>query len=227
MVKLIKLNLSYLFNKNNIVLISIMLSVYTLLTFILSRFYINKNDQLLYCEIYKYEYESLIFTTIKLIVNLTSVYIFSIIKNINYFMLLKTTKLKFYTSKILSNIIVITFVLFAFYLIYCVVGLTFTKWFYFDIIDVKRLLVIWVQSLLFGLLTQIISFVFKGGFEFIIIYLIFIISENLDNYDVVYQIINIFMIFNISSLYDIIRIILIASFYYIMGFIVFLKYENY
>ena len=128
------LHIKYQLSKYNFIIFSIMFIFYIVLALIASKFYLSSNEQLLYKEELMQSYSYLMLAIEKLMIILISTYIFSNLSSNSLFLLLKSDKLTFFALKTISNIILVLAFNMVFILIYQIVPMIFSKWYYFKII---------------------------------------------------------------------------------------------
>lgn len=226
MLRVIILNLRYLFSKNNLVVLGLILSVYTLLVAYESRFYLNLDEQILNSLSYQSEYNYIIMVVYQLLLMLFSCYIFSLIKNDSFYVLIKTTKLKFYFIKILSNILIVLILACSMFFLYFIFGM-FTSWFKFDLSFIRLFLKVFLQSIVFGLISNNISYLLKTNFGFIFVFLVYIVLENTLKANILGQLINVvFPVLKESNLMFF-ELIIPITLYFFTGFCLFKRYEIY
>lgn len=226
MLRVIILNLRYLFSKNNLVVLGLILSVYTLLVAYESRFYLSLDEQILNSSSYQSEYNYIIMVVYQLLLMLFSCYIFSLIKNDSFYVLIKTTKLKFYFIKILSNILIVLILACSMFFLYFIFGM-FTSWFKFDLSFIRLFLKVFLQSIVFGLISNNISYLLKTNFGFIFVFLVYIVLENTLKANILGQLINVvFPVLKESNLMFF-ELIIPITLYFFTGFCLFKRYEIY
>lgn len=226
MLRVIILNLRYLFSKNNLVVLGLILSVYTLLVAYESRFYLSLDEQILNSSSYQSEYNYIIMVVYQLLLMLFSCYIFSLIKNDSFYVLIKTTKLKFYFIKILSNILIVLILACSMSFLYFIFGM-FTSWFKFDLSFIRLFLKVFLQSIVFGLISNNISYLLKTNFGFIFVFLVYIVLENTLKANILGQLINVvFPVLKESNLMFF-ELIIPITLYFFTGFCLFKRYEIY
>lgn len=226
MLRVIILNLRYLFSKNNLVVLGLILSVYTLLVAYESRFYLSLDEQILNSSSYQSEYNYIIMVVYQLLLMLFSCYIFSLIKNDSFYVLIKTTKLKFYFIKILSNILIVLILACSMFFLYFIFGM-FTSWFKFDLSFIRLFLKVFLQSIVFGLISNNISYLLKTNFGFIFVFLVYIVLENTLKANIFGQLINVvFPVLKESNLMFF-ELIIPITLYFFTGFCLFKRYEIY
>lgn len=226
MLRLIWLHLRYFLTKNNLIVLSLVILLYTILGIYASKFYIDCNKQILYNQLYQEEYTYIMFTIYKLIVILFSSYIFSLIKSSSYFVLLNITKIKFYFTKVVSNFIIILFLTFLMLIIYFVFSLI-TFWYMFDINIITKFLTISLQGMIIGLISSNLCYLVKTNFAFIIVFFLYIIFDNGIEFNIFSQIINVIFPTNIEGEYVILKYFLIMNLYFLSGFCLFKRQEIY
>ena len=89
MIRLVKLHLGYLLSRNNSIIISFVLFIYSLICLYESKFYLSSNQQLLYQNYYQTQYTHSVLIIIEIMLVIIGCYLFSNIKNNTYFVLLK------------------------------------------------------------------------------------------------------------------------------------------
>ena len=226
MLRVIILNLRYLFSKNNLVVLGLILSVYTLLVAYESRFYLSLDEQILNSSSYQSEYNYIIMVVYQLLLMLFSCYIFSLIKNDSFYVLIKTTKLKFYFIKILSNILIVLILACSMFSLYFIFGM-FTSWFKFDLSFIRLFLKVFIQSIVFGLISNNISYLLKTNFGFIFVFLVYIVLENTLKANILGQLINVvFPVLKESNLMFF-ELIIPINLYFFTGFCLFKRHEIY
>lgn len=226
MLRVIILNLRYLFSKNNLIVLGLILSVYTLLVAYESRFYLSLDEQILNSSSYQSEYNYIIMVVYQLLLMLFSCYIFSLIKNDSFYVLIKTTKLKFYFIKILSNILIVLILACSMFFLYFIFGM-FTSWFKFDLSFIRLFLKVFLQSIVFGLISNNISYLLKTNFGFIFVFLVYIVLENTLKANILGQLINVvFPVLKESNLMFF-ELIIPITLYFFTGFCLFKRYEIY
>lgn len=226
MLRVIILNLRYLFSKNNLIVLGLIISVYTLLVAYESRFYLSLDEQILNSSSYQSEYNYIIMVVYQLLLMLFSCYIFSLIKNDSFYVLIKTTKLKFYFIKILSNILIVLILACSMFFLYFIFGM-FTSWFKFDLSFIRLFLKVFLQSIVFGLISNNISYLLKTNFGFIFVFLVYIVLENTLKANILGQLINVvFPVLKESNLMFF-ELIIPITLYFFTGFCLFKRYEIY
>lgn len=226
MLRVIILNLRYLFSKNNLIVLGLILSVYTILVAYESRFYLCLDEQILNSSSYQSEYNYIIMVVYQLLLMLFSCYIFSLIKNDSFYVLIKTTKLKFYFIKILSNILIVLILACSMFFLYFIFGM-FTSWFKFDLSFIRLFLKVFLQSIVFGLISNNISYLLKTNFGFIFVFLVYIVLENTLKANILGQLINVvFPVLKESNLMFF-ELIIPITLYFFTGFCLFKRYEIY
>lgn len=227
MIHLIILHIKYHFSKYNIISFICLLIGTFILSLSTSKWTLSYNEQMLYASTIKANSDYLMMAVLKLIIILISSYIFSSFKSNTLILLIKTNKLKFYVSKHISNILIITLVSFGIYFVYNVVGLIFTKWYYFDLWILKEYILLIIKSIIVGLICECLSYILKGRFIFILVYFIYLVLENLISDNILFQVINTFFPVLINKQVGIIQLLLLYYLYNILGFCTFNRYENY
>ena len=231
MLKQIRLHLSYIFCKNNLIVIFIGILIYMVFCLITS--YINKpvDEQILYSVDFQNTYDYFVTSFSKLFITLFSSYLFSysFIKNCNYIVILKPSKGSFYISKVISIIIVVLVMIIVFYLIYFFIGIN-TYWFWFSFDILIYFIRLFLVSIILGLLSLLVSTIFYNLFPFIIVYFLFMILENFIDY----QFINYLYIFvpnlvlnDMNVFYSIYLLILQFIFYFILNYLLFNRLERF
>lgn len=226
MFKLVNLNIKYLLTKNNLIIILLVLFSSFVVALILSNCYISVGEQILYQEYYQNQYDYVLLSIYQIILIVLSCYIFSLIKNDSYFVLLKTNKFCFYLSKVISNCLIITLIGIILFFHYLIGGLI-TKWFSFDKSILYTFSKTLFQSFVFGLISNNLSYLFKTNFSFIFVFFLYIVCQNLLSDNLVSQVINIFVPASLESNKMFFCLLLSIILYFLTGFYLFKRYENY
>ena len=221
------LHIKYQLSKYNFIIFSIMFIFYIVLALIASKFYLSSNEQLLYSEELMQSYSYLMLAIEKLMIILISTYIFSNLSSNSLLLLLKSDKITFFTSKTISNIILVLAFNIVFILIYQIVPMIFSKWYYFEICFFEDVLTLSIKSIIIGLIAQFVAYIFKGKFSFILVYFIFLILENVSHENILFQIVNSVFPVVINKNFGFLQLLVQFILYTILGFWRFLKYENY
>ena len=221
------LHIKYQLSKYNFIIFSIMFIFYIVLALMASKFYLSSNEQLLYKEEIMQSYSYLMLAIEKLMIILISTYIFSNLSSNSLLLLLKSDKLTFFASKTISNIILVLAFNMMFILIYQIVPMIFSKWYYFKIIFFEDAITLSIKSIVIGLIAQFVAYIFKGKFSFILVYFIFLILENVSHENIIFQIVNSVFPVVINKNFGFLQLLVQFILYTILGFWRFLKYENY
>lgn len=231
MVKYIKIHLTYLINKNNLIVIFIGILIYLIFCFFSSCFYKSIDEQILYEINYRNSYDSFVMSFSKLFLVLFSCYIFSysFIKNNSYRNILQLTSGSFYLSKIISIIFIILFLNFSFYLGYVFVGLG-TRWFIFNYEMLIYFFRLTLESIILGLISLLVSYLFYNTFPFLIVFFLYMLLENFSNYEIIHYISIFIPVVNINNSYTLsVWVILYIQtiFYLLLGYFLFNKIERF
>lgn len=226
MFRLVWLHLRYFLSKNNIIVLCLVFSVYCVLSIIQSKFYVNFNEQVLYYNYYQSEYTYIMTVAYKIIMILFSCYLFSLIKSNSYFVLVKTSKFKFYFTKVLSNCLIIINIFIMMLLIYISSALL-TKWYRFDYHIMIDYFKIMLQAIVFGLISNNLCYLLKTNFAFIFVFFLYIILENVLENSIFFQFMNAFLPVFISSDFIHINVILLYFLYFFTGYFQFKRCEIY
>lgn len=226
MIRLVKLHLGYLLSRNNSIIISFVLFIFSLICLYESKFYFSPNQQLLYQNYYQTQYTHSVLIIIEIMLVIIGCYLFSNIKNNTYFILLKVKKSKFYVSKVITNIFVIWMITSLMFGIYLGVG-AITKWFVFSFDIVLIYIRILLQTLVYSLITLNFSYLFKTNFAFIFVFFIYIIMKNATYDNIIIQLVNIFIPTLTTNNLSFIILIMNLILYILIGFCLFKRYENY
>lgn len=227
MLGLINLHLAYIFNKRNVIIISLISFFYFVLCLVKVNLFENVNNQLLFEEQHKIEYDYITLLIGELTTCLISTYLFSKTQNISYFLLVKTTKFKFYFTKMISNVLIILLFCLSIFFVYIFVGMVFSKWFYLDKQIIIRFVFLFFKSVVLGFISLLLSNVFKSSFGFILVFIFYIVINNVFEKGIYTQIIGIFLPLFCDDFIDLFRLIIQIFFYFLSCFFLFLKNENY
>lgn len=229
MFKLVKLHLSYIINKNNLIVIGIGIIIFLIVCMFLSNFYKSADLQILYSIEYQNNYDFFVINFSKIFFTLLSCYVFSysFIKNSDYRIILNTKISKFFITKMISVVFIIFISVLSFYLIYLSVGLL-TYFFIFKIEMLLYFVRLFIFSITLGLISLMFSLIFYNVFPFLIVYLLFAFLENFSNYEFINYLFVFFpniLIFNNSNNFEIVIVLFQFIFYLFLDYLLFYKIE--
>ena len=200
--KVIKLYLKYFFSLSNVIIL-ILLQLFMFLSYFVS--ITNLNNDFSYENILQFYFENSLYYT-KLILILFSTFIFMKLNNerneyiLNIVITAGCSKTNNYKYMMITNIILIIGFSLISFLIFLILGFTIKSYFYFDFKYIISLFNLMLISIYYGLLSYFITLVLNNQFIYIIIIIMFFISELFMAEETVFKYIYLYFFPNINNI---------------------------
>lgn len=200
--KVIKLYLKYFFSLSNVIIL-ILLQLFMFLSYFVS--ITNLNNDFSYENILQFYFENSLYYT-KLILILFSTFIFMKLNNerneyiLNIVITAGCSKTNNYKYMMITNIILIIGFCLISFLIFLILGFTIKNYFYFDFKYIISLFNLMLLSIYYGLLSYFITLVLNNQFIYIIIIIMFFISELFMAEETVFKYIYLYFFPNINNI---------------------------
>lgn len=200
--KVIKLYLKYFFSLSNVIIL-ILLQLFMFLSYFVS--ITNLNNDFSYENILQFYFENSLYYT-KLILILFSTFIFMKLNNerneyiLNIVITAGCSKTNNYKYMMITNIILIIGFCLISFLIFLILGFTIKNYFYFDFKYIINLFNLMLISIYYGLLSYFITLVLNNQFIYIIIIIMFFISELFMAEETVFKYIYLYFFPNINNI---------------------------
>lgn len=200
--KVIKLYLKYFFSLSNVIIL-ILLQLFMFLSYFVS--ITNLNNDFSYENILQFYFENSLYYT-KLILILFSTFIFMKLNNerneyiLNIVITAGCSKTNNYKYMMITNIILIIGFCLISFLIFLILGFTIKNYFYFDFKYIITLFNLMLLSIYYGLLSYFITLVLNNQFIYIIIIIMFFISELFMAEETVFKYIYLYFFPNINNI---------------------------
>lgn len=200
--KVIKLYLKYFFSLSNVIIL-ILLQLFMFLSYFVS--ITNLNNDFSYENILQFYFENSLYYT-KLILILFSTFIFMKLNNerneyiLNIVITAGCSKTNNYKYMMITNIILIIGFCLISFLIFLILGFTIKNYFYFDFKYIISLFNLMLLSIYYGLLSYFITLVLNNQFIYIIIIVMFFISELFMAEETVFKYIYLYFFPNINNI---------------------------
>lgn len=238
---LVKLHRKYLFNKINLIIVSLIIILAIILSTILIEPTLSEVDSWILRESLRNNYEHTYLMFVKIIMILLSCYLFTIhFSKINdeYKVLLLTTikKRKFYFTKIWTIISLEIIIISILLLNYILIGSLFTSWFVFTFNLIVVFIKIVLLSIIYGLISLFMVLLFKNIYSVLLSFGVFFFGEIMLDFKK-NKIIDILIIifpaldleidnqFNKTFVIIVFGFISLIVFYYLMGYFLYLNSE--
>lgn len=217
MIKTIKLHLKYLFNKNNYLILSIVLLIIVVSLIIISEPFSSYDEKWFYQTNFQESYYRTSMSVIKMLIILFSCFLFGncfLPQYDNYVVLLVRdiqSRIKYFIAKIVAILVILIVVNVTIYAIYISVGKLFIVNFHLNSHSTLNYAKLFCQALGYGALATLMILIFRNSLGYIIPYVIYISLEIINsdsNYPPYLGIIiygSCFVIFTIWSLMQYIR----------------------
>lgn len=188
MIRLLKLHRKYLFNKINVIIISIVIFLFILIAFVVISPFTNSEKAWMMREVFASNYEEVYLMFTKVITVLLSCYLFTTyfskhFDEYKYLLLTKVTKNKYYITKSITLMLMLTLIMGILMLTYLLIGSLLTDWFVVEGIIIFKFLNILLIDMVYGLLSLIIVLIFKNIYTIVLSFSIYFLSEILLDYN--------------------------------------------
>ena len=237
--KIYKLHRKYLFSKINVIITSILIIIIIIFSvsiiepfkdssiMLMNRFYITNN------------FEQAYLTFVKFIIIFYSCYLFSSCfskNNDNYYIILinNISKSKYLISKIFTIEMKLLEILVMILFNYILINYLFNQWYIIEISIFKSFGIIYILSIIYGLLSLILIKIINIIYSSIISLGFYLISEILIDYEISSKIISIIQLFfpttylkdnNLFLKYGILHLISLIVLYFLVAYLLYLKKE--
>ncbi len=237
---LVKLHRNYLLSRINIIIIGFVILMTVILSFILIKPFMSSLDKWSSSLVSIQNYEQNYIMFIKILMVLLSSYLFGIyFSNIgdNYSKLLicSISKSKYLISKIITILLTLFFIISLLAISHLLIGIIFHKWYFVSYSVIKQFGYIYLISISYGFLSIIFIRLFKSIYSVMLPFCIYLITEVFADYGINNNVVRIIGLFlpttyldngNIVLLYGVIHLILINCFYFIISYLVYIKYKE-